>query len=502
MTNYENIDYVCRQFNFSNWKKELVSDYVIFVHPEQSLSIYNDENRIFVLIGHAYNPFSNEINEDNILRRLSTINDQNSYRDYFDQITGIFAYFVIDNGVIIATSDCSGIYPIYYCSDNGNVLFSSYSQLIADILSLEETQYVKDLKRSKLFHYYGWYLPGNLSPYKSVKRVIPNTEIKYNGTFSCFRFYPRCEYQVISNSEYDNAIRNIAGILQNNLKLISKKWNNPAISLTGGVDSQTTLASAKNVQDEFSYYSYISLPREKTDALAAKKICNEKNLCHKIFEIECDKSKLHDFDIVDSIIERHYSYLGHGNDNDICKRICLANEFDYDIEVKSWVSEIYRASRYKMYGKTSFPDDVTPRMLTTMYKVFLFDRKNAKDTDAVFDDYLKETNLKKCLSRFKYPWTEFFVWEIVFGGWGSLALVGEHFLSNNITIPYNNRAILDFLIRMPLNKRISDELNFDLIKYMDRELYDLHIHVINGNDTKTRELAERIYYNIHSVIPF
>ena len=502
MTSIDNSDFVCQRFDFSKWKKVNVSGYLFLVHSAQSISVYQNENDYYVLIGHAYNPFSNEIDEKVILNKLSSINNENDYRNYFDQLTGIFAYFVIKEGKIISTSDCSGIYPVYYCKDNNEIYYSSYSQLIADILSFKESDYVKSMKRSKLFHFYGWFLPGDLSPYNEVKRIIPNTEIVYNGDFSCVRFYPRKEYKPILDSEYNSAIEYISELLQNNLKLISEKWNNPAISLTGGVDSQTTLASAKKVQNKFSYYSYISLPREKTDALAAEKICNDKNLNHRIFEIECDKSKLSDFDDVDSIVERHYSYLGHGNENDICKRICLSEDFNYDIEVKSWVSEVYRASRYKMYGKTSFPKEVTPRMLTTMYKVFLFDRKSAKSTDDYFDDYLINTSLKNCLKRFNYPWTEFFVWEIVFGGWGSLSLVGEHFLSNNITIPYNNRAILDFLMRMPLSKRISDELNFDLIKYMDRDLYDLHIHIINGNETKVREFAEKSYYRVHSLLPF
>ena len=112
------------------------------------------------------------------------------------------------------------------------------------------------------------------------------------------------------------------------------------------------------------------------------------------------------------------------------------------------------------------------------------------------------TGLHQAIEKYNYPWTEFFVWEIVFGCWGGLALTGEHKLTNDITIPYNNRALLDLLLKTPLKKRITDQVNKDIIHYMDKELHEMNVHVINGNETKTREIAEKLYFEIHSRIPW
>ena len=483
------------------WSHLTFDQYDLYFHPEQHVYFVKNDDKYFILIGHAYNPFTMEADENQILKRLSDLYYTENYAEYFDQLTGLFFYVVIDREKLVMNTDCAGMLPAYYAIIDGNVYCSAYAQMIADLCDLREDEYVTKLKKSRLFHLYGWFLPGDMSPYKEVRRIVANTEVVYDNAFSIHRFYPRKEYHIIDDSEYEERIKQIGSIMHNNMVLILQKWEKPAISLTGGMDSQTTLACASDVQNKFDYYSYISLPREETDANAAHYICESKGLHHTIYHVELDKSKLDAFDEVDKLLVRHNSYLGKGNENDICKRISLSQQLDCDVEVKSWVSEVARASRYKMYGKKKMPK-ITSRRLTTMYKVFTLNRGDAISMDNRFKEYLEQSGLKEAINQYSYPWSEFFVWEIVFGCWGSMTLTGEHRLSNDITIPYNNRALLDLMLQTPLDKRISDQMNKDIIKCMDKELYDLNVHVINGNETKARELGEKMYFEIHSRLPF
>jgi len=487
--------------DWNSWVYNDFGKYKLFTHPEQKVFSEKRDDCWYVLIGHAYNPFTMESDENDILKHLAKIYKTPTYQDYFDQLTGLFFYAVIEGNRLVLNTDCAGMLPAYYAKINEEIYCSAHSQLIADLFSLKEDIYVTHLKKSKLFHLYGWFLPGDLSPYKEVKRIVANTEIQYDGEFSCRRFYPRNDYTVVSDSDYPELIEKISGVMHNNMLLISQKWKKPAISLTGGMDSQTTLASARDIQDKFEYFSYISLPREATDANAAHQICEKKRLKHTIYSVDTDITHYPDFEEVDALVERHYSFLGKGNANDICKRISLSKQLSYDIEVKSWVSEVARASRYKIYGKTEMPT-MTARRLTSMYKIFTLNRGDAIRTDKKFQDYLMFTGLHQAIEKYNYPWTEFFVWEIVFGCWGGLALTGEHKLTNDITIPYNNRALLDLLLKTPLKKRITDQVNKDIIHYMDKELHEMNVHVINGNETKTREIAEKLYFEIHSRIPW
>lgn len=494
----------CKQIpELKDWALKRIRNYALFVHPRQEYFLFESQGCSFLLVGHAYNPFAMTENENQLLAMMASLKcSPDEYRDYFDQLTGAFFYAVIDESGITATCDCAGMLGANYAVIGDASCFSAYSQMIADIYDLKEDQYVTKLKRSKLFHWYGWYLPGDLTPYSEIKRIIPNTEVTVSGKVSINRFYPRKPYAEVNEQEYAERVKEIGTVVNNSLKLITQKWSNPAISLTGGMDSKTTLACAKGLQDRFSYFSYVSLPREETDALAAQSICKALQLKHRIYWIDAEPSHHSEFEEVSALISRHYAYLGKANKNDVCKRIVLKAQFENDVEVKSWVAEVARASRYRKYGRSSFPRHIRPRMLTSMYKVFLFNRLDAVKTDNMFKEYLEKSGLKEAIEETGYPWTEFFVWEIVFGGWGGLALTGEHMISNNVTVPYNNRALLDLMLRTPLGKRIDDQLQKDIINRMDDRIEKTGIHVVNGNETKQRELFERAYYAVNNLLPW
>ena len=487
----------------TGWRREAVGAFTLLVHPAQRYHRISTENAVWILVGHACNPFTMEKDETDILRHLSGLPfGSEEYRDYFDQLTGVFFFAVIRPDSVTACCDCAGMLGANYALINGQPCFSAYSQLIADAYALKEDLYVTKLKKSRFFHWYGWYLPGDLTPYAEVKRIVPNTEVTVGKTVSVFRFYPRKPYRECSAAEYEQQTAQIGRILYNSLKLTAEKWERPAISLTGGTDSKTTLACAADLQKRFRYFSYISLPREQTDAFAARDICKALGLRHTVYQIDPNPDSYPDYATVSRLLERHYSYLGKANPNDICKRISLKEQIDFDVEVKSWVSEVGRASRYEKYRKTSFPKRIRPRMLTSMYKIFAFDRGNALRTDKKNREYLDKTGLADAIRRTNYPWPEFFVWEIVFGGWGGLALTGEHMLTNEITVPYNNRVLLDLMLRVPLEKRMHDRLHKDVMNRMDPRIEALGIHVINGNETKKRALAERFYFDIHNLLPW
>ena len=503
MTNHSDIDLQSIGIKQYDWNSVSIDAWTIWTHPLQNCFVHTKGGISFVLIGHAYNPFTMEADENAILRRLSEMHsDEMQYRNYFDQLTGVFFYAVIETGRITFTCDCAGMMGAYYGKVSGSIYCSSHYQMIADLCGLQEDPYVTRLKSSKLFRLYGWFLPGDLSSYPEVKRVIPNTEVIYDGAFRISRFYPRTQYSVCEGTAYQDTVKKAGEILHNSMVLIAEKWENPAVSLTGGTDSKTTLACASDVQSRFEYFSYISLPREATDADAAAEMCRQLGLHHTIFKIDTDPTAYPEFDEVNRLVERHYGYLGKGNSNDVCKRIGLAKILPYDVEVKSWVSEIARASRYEIYKKRDLPKRMTPRILTTMYKVFAFNRRTALETDRIFKTYMESTGLRDAVEKNCYPWSEFFVWEIVFGGWGGLALTGEHKLTNDITVPYNNRALLDMMLRTPLQARRTDQLHRDIMDAQDPRINQMGIHVVNGNSTALRAVCERIYFDVHRHLPF
>ena len=88
-------------------------------------------------------------------------------------------------------------------------------QLIGDICDLEPSDYVKKLTSYRFYHYYGAYLPGDLSSYPSVRRIVPNTLIERKGTdFKIKRFYPEVPLDCCSGEEsYREKLAYIADLL-------------------------------------------------------------------------------------------------------------------------------------------------------------------------------------------------------------------------------------------------------------------------------------------------
>lgn len=95
-----------------------------------------------------------------------------------------------------------------------------------------------------------------------------------------------------------------------------------------------------------------------------------------------------------------------------------------------------------------------------------------------------------------------YLWEFRYGGWGGLTITSEHRVSYDITIPYNNRRIMELFLRLPLEKRIADIPHEDIIRKMNPEIDALGITITNYNETKMRMRFERAYYLLHSLFPF
>lgn len=93
------------------------------------------------------------------------------------------------------------------------------------------------------------------------------------------------------------------------------------------------------------------------------------------------------------------------------------------------------------------------------------------------------------------------MWEIMHGGKCGLD-IGVMKTCFDITIPYNNRDLLDLLLRVPLEKRLSDQLHLDLKKMMNRSLYDMNIRVVNANETSLRKKFLNAYFIINSMLPY
>lgn len=487
---------------YGNWIKNQIGDYALWVYRNVPFFTYQKENRHYFMIGHAYNPFTMETDENRILEILAERSVDATDWDTINELTGVFAMGIISGDHISFWLDASGMQYACYGTVAGKQYIASHMQLIGDLCGLEQDEYVARLTHYKWYHYMmGNYMPGDLTCFSELKRVIPNTAVHFDGVgYRVERFYPVREIRMCSSDmEYQEVIAEACTIMRNTMALIPQKWKRPAISLTGGIDSNTTFAAANGVYEKYTTFSYISMYRESVDAEKAAEISERFGVPHAVYRIPERNEDVPDYDLYKAILIHNDGEIGSLSDSDARKKICLMRTDVCDVEVKSWVSETIRAYAYKYFGKTQFPKSLSPRNYTSLYKIFLGNRRLARETDRHFADYLKHTELKEHL--FNYDESDFFVWEMMHGGKCGLN-IGVMKSCFDITIPYNNRKLLDLLLRVPLKDRLSDQLHLDMKKRMNRELYDMNIRVINLNETNLRKKAIGAYFSIHSLLPY
>ena len=150
-------------------------------------------------------------------------------------------------------------------------------------------------------------------------------------------------------------------------------------------------------------------------------------------------------------------------------------------------------------GRKDF-GQMTPRKCATLYKFFFHDRRLVKQTDKVFEKYI-DRYFEQAREN-PVEWQEQFFWEFRVPSWNGLVITGEHRYSFDITIPYNNRRILELLLSAPIDDRITDRIYKDIREKMNPVIDQTGIAVTNLKHTERRERAENLYYIVHSCIRF
>lgn len=485
---------------YGNWNETEKDGFFFYTHNKTAAHFASDDEKTVFLLGHCYDPFLYETDEEKILADFLKDGDTDRYYERISEITGVYVTGVIQNGNFRFSVDPSGMQSASYGIINGNFYLSSHAQLIGDICSLEMDEFVKELVGYKWYgRVMGPYLPADMTPFAEVKRIVPSIEYSYNNNkISHKRFWPLKEFEVAVGEEYDRVIDEAADILKRNMELISKKWEHPWISLTGGIDSNTTFAAANGIYDRFETFSYLSAPKEVPDVEAAKTIANAFGVKHHIYNIPDSSDDISDYELKVEIQRHNSGYIAERKSNESRKRFYLEENCGCDVEVKSWVSETIRAYWYKHYGRSKMPK-LSPKLFRNLYKIFIFNRRLAHKIDRVFAEYIKEFEYDKIPEC--YPPADMHYNEVTWGSWGGLN-ISEMKYCFDITFAYNNRKFLDLMFRVPLEKRISDEHHLDLKKRLNPELYNMNIRVVNMKETDTRARLLNIIFTVNSILPF
>ncbi len=473
----------------SHWHCTQLRGWHFYIHPDQKLYHHESAGRTWFLIGHCMNPQSMEHREEVILPQLA------QQPGILFDLTGVYIVGWLTDHAIRIWPDAAGMLMADYGTIDGRAIICSHPHLASSLLGLQQSEYVRRLTSYRFYPLFGFFLPGDRTPCEQLRRLVPNHTLFFrDGSWDVRRIYPN---QPAAPMTMEERAERAAEILQNTMALIPKKWDHPAITLTGGCDSKTTLACAAGVRDQYSYFSYNSQQAEAVDAEGAAVICKALGLPHSIHPIP---DSMPDEELVRDIIAANMGGIGYLPMREVRKRLYLAQMEDVDVEVKSWGSEIGRAYFHKRFAKASFPAHPTPRYLTSLYKVFLHNRRLVRETDEIFREYLEKYLRPEDLQGF--DWIDLFFWEFRVGGWNGLVITGEHRFAFDITIPYNNRHLLELLLGAPLEDRMADRLYTMIRSRTDPKVDAAGVAITNLKHTSRRARLERLYLAIHSRLPF
>lgn len=496
---------------YGHWNEQILkiqnNIYYLYTHCDTKAYIYQSEDCIFFLVGHAYDPFHSIVDENTLLRDMSDSFkvSESAYWERESDLTGVFITGFISIKGITYSTDCCGMQYVCYGVVDENLYIASHAKLVGDLCGLEQDDFIKHLVNSRTWHFYGRWLPGDLSPYTELKRLVPNIKGDYfakDKSLLLTRYYPnRVIKEIRTEKDYQDRIAELGEIMSNSMRLIAEKWNDQdiSISVTGGRDSMTTLACTNGMYEKFSYFSYISNEPESIDAYAAHEICKNLGLKHSIYIIPEWVEDRRRTDIFAKVLECNAGCIGKNNANDVRKRLYFIDNPKFDIEVKSWLNEMGRGWYYKKYKKDVFPKYPSASMLRTMHKPYL-SPYTIHVTTKIFQKWIDTYFSGNVLD--KISWVDLFYWEFTWAGNEGISLNSEHRVSYEIVIPFNNRKYFELMLTLPLKKRKEDRMPIDIIGKMNKAILDSGIVVKDVNLSDLRTVMVRTYFALFNRLKF
>lgn len=486
---------------FGNWTRTRVGSWNLYTHSFTRHYCYTVNGIHIVLIGHAYNPFTRVMNEGTLLEGATAALER-SEQDFYSTLsewTGRFVVIVVRDKELLAVQDCAGMRTLFYGHIQGSSYLSSHAQLLSDLCGLEMTPWICDLVESREYRVGIRFLPGDVSPFSEVKRLGPNTAMKFRDeTFSVERFYPLAPL-VKADSEDEEAARivKIAELLRTSLEIISEKWSSPAVSLTGGTDSQTTLAATVTSRSRMKFFTFASSREEAHDLEAAKGFASYLGLDHGTYMIPETEESIQGYEELAAVVRHNAAYVRANADNDLRKMAFFAQNPACEVDVKSWVSEIARSNFSKRLGMERLPSPLSPRQMTILYKRIFFDRKLIKRVDRAFAIWMADVGFGGIPG---VDDADMVYWEHRFPAWGGLCL-SEFDMCWETTVPFNNRRLIEMMLAFPRHKRIGDYAHREVVKQLDPELAGRNVHVVNYSKKKLRVAIERVFFEVNSRLP-
>ena len=479
----------------ASWNQHRVGAHSVRTHPDTDTHFHTSERGdAWVLIGHAYDPWAGIPDEDNILRRLAAALEEGDFRflKELDRLSGRFVlFFFRSDGTGMAVQDAVGLKNLFFAEGPHGPCFASHSQLLADVLALPRDPEIDRLVGSFFYGIGIRHLPGLSTPFLGMRMLSANTRLEL-PTLELQRFFPRESHP--ESDDLGHTARIIGDVFTASFKMLSRK-KPLALSLSMGTDSRVSLAASRAFRDQIHYFSYNSDAAEEKDAVGAHELCRRLGIDHTIYRVPAAATNPTEETHLSAVLDHNAAYVRNPKPSERAKLSHLLAELPPGrMEVKTPVSEIGRAIYCKKMGVKKLPARLTPRHMSNLYKRNLFERGLLKFMDRAFAEYIRTTRFGE--DFFNYEQADMFYWEHRNSAWASLANQ-DHDILHDMTVIFNNRDVLKWLLSPSRPDRIADHLHQEIIRYLWPEALQMPLSAMDTPKKKLRKLAERTFFAVN-----
>lgn len=456
-----------------HWKQMSLFGGTLSWDPRTDLAIAATDDAEVLLIGLAVHTGIRSASPEDIVAHLhrTLAESRSAYLDTLEDLAGSYAVFDRIGGTVRAQTDATGVRSLFH--DSTASIVGSHASLVGTNAGTGESRWLSWVEQPGAFEF-----PGRTTEYEDVWLLIPNTEVTLRrGDIS--RVGPR----PFEPRSVESALEEIVEHVDVQVDLLSTQERPLVVSLSGGVDSRTSLAALLRVKDDIEFFTYLypgEIPdhrRSTTHDHVAVEIGEKYDLRHRVLNLESEPARPpRAFREALRISEKR----SHGDDF----AWLYHQHFPHDaIHIRSQVNgvgkwffgmQLQHSASHHLDARTMAAKTKRGKALTKEGAP-----REAFDRGAeAFQEYIDTTELRSVPTG--YQLSDMLLWEHRLPQWGRVKITDSDVTFETYQF-FNSRRILQLLLSVPETDRIQLSLFREFVKHYDSALLN---YPVNGKRWK------------------